>query len=258
MYLDLNVPWPSSDAMAQRDVAKILTVLEHLGYQVVALNYVVKGKIKSAQSPFTDEVMSYLHEMAPKLRILKRVTFALDDQSASVQTTSSFAREFDIIAVQPHNEKALQSATSSLDIDIICLDMSSRWPFILKHKTACAGVSRGVRFEIVYGSAVSSSEARRQCISNAAAIVRATRSRGIIASSGANRPAGLRAPLDVVNLLSLWGLNPAKARESVGKAALEVATSGYLRFSSAKQAVLDPDGKSPPSKRQKTEKKASQ
>lgn len=256
MYLDLNVPWPAGDAMAQRNVGKVLIVLQHLGYQIVALNYVVRGKLKNAQVPFTDEVMEKLQRAAPKLRILKRVTFVLDDQNSSIPAGSSFGREFDIIAAEPHNEKALQSATSSLDIDLICFDMSSRWPFILKHKTACAGVSRGVRFEIVYGSAVNSSESRRQCIANASAIIRATRSRGIVASSGAKCPAGVRAPLDVANILNLWGLKSNNARESIGKTALEVATSGYLRYKSAKQAVLD-EKSSPPSKRQKTENSAS-
>lgn len=51
---------------------------------------------------------------------------------------------------------------------------------------------------------------------NAACLVRTTRGRGIIISSEARKAVGVRAPFDVINLSTLWGLSQEKGREAVG------------------------------------------
>jgi ribonuclease P/MRP protein subunit RPP1 len=51
---------------------------------------------------------------------------------------------------------------------------------------------------------------------NAASLIRATRGRGIIISSEARKAVGVRAPFDVMNLATLWGLSQEKGREAVG------------------------------------------
>lgn len=47
-------------------------------------------------------------------------------------------------------------------------------------------------------------------------MIRATRGRGIFISSEAKTALGLRAPADVVNLLSVWGLGNEKGMEGIG------------------------------------------
>jgi ribonuclease P/MRP protein subunit RPP1 len=69
-------------------------------------------------------------------------------------------------------------------------------------------VNRGIRFEICYSQSMESGggDARRNFIGNVIAIVRATRGRGLVISSGAQSVLGVRAPADVLNLLAVWGL----------------------------------------------------
>lgn len=78
-------------------------------------------------------------------------------------------------------------------------------------------IRRGIRFEICYAQAVQdgSAEKRRNFISNTLAIVRATRGRGLIVSSEARSVMGVRAPADVGNLLSVWGVERERAKEAM-------------------------------------------
>src|SRR5690606_23791048 len=127
---------------------------------------------------------------------------------------------YDIVCVRPITEKLLLTAGSQLEhIDLISLDMAGRIPFHLKHKTVGTALARGLMFEISYSHvAVGDSATRRNVISNAMQLVRATRGRGgkgIIISSEAKKAVGLRSPIDVVNLATFWGLSGEKGREAV-------------------------------------------
>lgn len=80
-----------------------------------------------------------------------------------------------------------------------------------------AAVSRGVRFEICYAQALAADpHGRARFISNVTGLIRATRGRGIILSSEAKSALGLRAPADVVNLFTVWGLGNEKGMEGLG------------------------------------------
>jgi ribonuclease P/MRP protein subunit RPP1 len=86
-------------------------------------------------------------------------------------------------------------ACSSLDVEIISLELWQRLPFKLKPAVLKAALSRGVFFEVCYAPALREPSARRHLFANAQALVRATRGRNIIVSSGARwagRPAGWR------------------------------------------------------------------
>lgn len=64
--------------------------------------------------------------------------------------------------------------------------------------------------------------ARRNLITNATALVRATSGRGIIISSEAARALACRGPWDVGNLALGWGLSGERGREAVGREARAV------------------------------------
>ena len=70
-----------------------------------------------------------------------------------------------------------------------------------------AAVERGVVFEVCYGAAISDATGRRQLFSNAIALVRAAGGASLV-SSGAATASELRAPHDVANLATLFGLSP--------------------------------------------------
>lgn len=82
-------------------------------------------------------------------------------------------------------------------------------------------VNRGVRFEICYAQGMGvggsgSAEQRRNFISNVVGIVRATKGRGLVVSSGAGDVLGVRGPADVLNLLGVWGLGRERGVEGMG------------------------------------------
>ena len=132
--------------------------------------------------------------------------------------------------MRPTTEKALHQACS-LDCDLISLDLTIRFPFHFKHKTLSTALQRGVKFEICYapGILASDSSARRNLISNATQLIRATRGRGIVISSEAKRAAGCRGPWDVINLAAVWGLGQEKGREAVGQEARSVVVQAEMK-----------------------------
>lgn len=77
-------------------------------------------------------------------------------------------------------------------------------------------INRGVLFEVCYAQAVmGDAEKRKNVIANVMAIVRGTKGRGIVLSSGAEGVLGVRPPADVVNLLSVWGLARERGTEGL-------------------------------------------
>jgi ribonuclease P/MRP protein subunit RPP1 len=144
----------------------------------------------------------------PHIRFLSRITITIDDPAALNANLVAPAKNFDIIAARPQTEKALQwlGGNNNPDIDIISLDISQRLPFALRHGLFTNLLSRGIALEICYAAGIGDTAARRNIISNATGLVRATRGRGIIVSSEARRTADLRGPFDVINLATFWGL----------------------------------------------------
>lgn len=55
---------------------------------------------------------------------------------------------YDIVAVQPSNEKLFHLCCKELDVDLICFEMTKRLEFALKHSSVGLAVERGIYFEI--------------------------------------------------------------------------------------------------------------
>jgi ribonuclease P/MRP protein subunit RPP1 len=123
---------------------------------------------------------------------------------------------YDILAIRPITEQAFQNACLTMDIPIISLDLTQHFPFHFRPKPCMAAVNRGVRFEVCYAQVLNAdTRGRSNFISNFTSLCRATRGRGIILSSEARGPLGLRGPADAVNLLSVWGLANEKGMEGL-------------------------------------------
>ena len=88
--------------------------------------------------------------------------------------------------------------------------------------------------EICYGAGVTGSgtDARRNLIGNAMALIRATRGRGIIVSSEARKALDVRAPADVINLACVWGLSQERGKEAVCEEARKVVALASLKRTS--------------------------
>ena len=95
-----------------------------------------------------------------------------------------------------------------------------------------SALQRGIRFEICYGPGILNSDggaSRRNLISNATQLIRATRGKGIVISSEAKRALACRGPADVVNLAVLWGLGQERGMEAVGKEARSIVVQAEMK-----------------------------
>ncbi|KAF7716808.1 Ribonuclease P protein subunit p30 [Penicillium ucsense] len=225
MFFDLNVPYSQDDPEA----LNTLNFLAELGYTTVALSQTVTGKLPTSLTPPT------LPSNAPKsLQLLTRLNLTLSD-TAQNQRLNSLTQAYDIVALRPTNEKTLLNACTTLECDMISLDLSVRLPFHFKFKMLSAALSRGIRLEICYGPGVTGTglDARRNLIGNAMSLIRATRGgRGIIVSSEARRALSLRAPWDVINLTCVWGLSQERGKEAICEEARKVTALAKLKRTS--------------------------
>ena len=200
------------------------------------------------------------------LQVIRRCTLHLSDPSQNHQLRT-LASVYDVLAIRPDNERSLQQACEALECDLISLDLSSRFPFYFKYTSLANALQRGVSFEICYGPGILNSDggaSRRNLISNATQLIRATKGRGIVLSSGAKRALACRGPADVVNLAVLWGLGQERGMEAVGKEARSVVVQAEMKRRSFRGVIdviyggekpkRDP-GKSAKGKPEKTKRK---
>lgn len=167
-------------------------------------------------------------------------------------------KSYDLLAVRPTDGKTLEAACLNLDCDIISIDLTTRFPTHFKFRTVAAAIARGVRFELCYAPGVlaTDSAARRNVISNATQLIRATRGRGIIISSEAKRAVGIRGPWDVINLAAVWGLGQERGVEAVGREAKWVVEAARLRRDTYRGVVdVVYGGEKPPAATQNADKK---
>lgn len=228
-FHDLNVAYNPDHAV----LSNTLSFARELGYDTVALAIALTDKIPS-ELP----ALSLSNITVPAgLRVLKRLTLTISDTTQN-HRLSSLNLSYDILALRPTDEKTLQLCCLSLECDLISLDLTQRLPFLLKFKTVAAALQRGVRFEICYSPGISTgSDARRNLISGATQLIRASRSRGIVLSSDAKSALGLRGPWDVMNLAQVWGLPQQRAKEGICEETGKVVRLAGLKRSSFRGVV---------------------
>lgn len=228
-FHDLNIASEGNDT----ELSNTLAFLHELGYTRAALSISVLAKLP-AQLPQIDTSNI---KVPNGLKILRRMNLTISDTSQN-HRINNLVTAYDLLAVRPTNEKAFQLCCSSLDCDIVSLDLSVRLPYPVKFKTVAGALQRGIRFEICYSNGITGgNDARRNLINGAASLIRATRGRGIIVSSEAHNALGLRAPHDVINLATVWGLSGERAKEAVCEEAGLVVKLASLKRSSFRGVV---------------------
>ena len=81
-------------------------------------------------------------------------------------------------------------------------------------------------------------KSRVNLISNATQLIKATKGRGLVLSSGGEMGArGLRGPWDVINLAAVWGLGQERGFESMSKEPRGVVVRGKLKRTGYRGAV---------------------
>ena len=233
-FHDLNVRYTPNHA----DLSHTLAFHAELGYTVVAIALEVTGKL-----PAEPHSVPLSDISRPKsLTLLTRLNLTISDATQN-HRVNSLIPHYNLLALRPTNEKSFQLCCTSLECDIISLPLHERLPFLLKFKTISAAFQRGIRFEICYSPGIGgSSDARRNLISGAASLIRATRGRGIVISSEARNALGVRGPWDVVNLAQVWGLGQERGKEAVCEEAGKVVKLAGLKRTSFRGVVDVVDG----------------
>ncbi|KAK0257455.1 RNA-binding RNA processing protein rpp1 [Friedmanniomyces endolithicus] len=232
MFYDLNVPYSANEAHLSRTLAFI----SELGYNVVALNHSIVGKLPPQITCAIPDPLPF-KDVPPKLEIRRRVTLTLTESYQNARL-AELARAYDILAVRPVDERTLQLACSSLDCDIISLDLTQRLPFYFRFKMLSEAVKSGKRFELCYSQGVlGDSAARRNLISNATQLIRASRGRGLIISSEAKATVGCRGPWDAINLATVWGLAQDRGFEAMSKEPRSVVVTAQLKRTSYRGVI---------------------
>ncbi|KIW16770.1 hypothetical protein PV08_03960 [Exophiala spinifera] len=239
-FHDLNIPYTPSQPTSE--INHTLSFASELGYSTLALNLSLPGKLPPSPPSIPISTLS----IPRTLTILTRLTITISDASQN-HRLASYSPAYNILALRPTNEKNLQLCCSSLECDLISLDFSQRLQFPLKFKTVSSALQRGLRFEICYSPGISSSasDARRNLIGGATALIRATRGRGIIFSSEARNALGLRGPNDVINLASIWGLGQERGKEALCEEAGKVVRLASVKRTSFRLVVDVVDGGGP-------------
>jgi ribonuclease P/MRP protein subunit RPP1 len=228
-FYDLNVP---NDLNGQT-LSRTLAFHAELGFTQVAIALSITGKI-----PATPPPVPLASVIIPKsVSLLTRLTLHIHDPSQN-HRLAQLQSAYDLIALRPTTEKALGLCCHSLECDLISIDFSARLPFILKFRTVASALQRGIRFELCYSPGITGGiDARRNLISGATALIRATRGRGIIISSEARSALGLRGPWDVINLAIVWGISQERGKEAVCEEARKVVQLARLKRESYRGVV---------------------
>lgn len=262
MY-DLNVVWPSQSyssptTVQMENLYNTISMLYTFGYNYLAINFIIQESVKVPQgankiNPIPMAQIRQRFKAFPKLRLFSRITIVLSDPSKCqnvLKITNMGA--FDIVAIQPMTEKVLQLTATNLTVDLISLPMASRWSYFLKHKTVGQALGKGIKFELCYtgligGSAsyesafalgVTGKITRKQFFSNSLQLIRASRSQGLVLSSGAEQPMDVRNYVDILAILNQLDLKNSNCKDGFLTNPESVLIKGRLRNTSNKQTVM--------------------
>ena len=250
-YYDLNVPIEND----LTETAKKVERLAKFGYNVIALSTLYTptckrkrgGKkrteadneeITSSHKEIAEKISKIVTEKPRNFKILTRVTVVIDNPDQVRCLQQDYVRSFDIVAIRPTNDKLfLQACTQMEHIDIISLDIDNKLAFKVKHSTARAAIQRGLFVELSYASAIRSSSLRKIVLSNAVSLVRYCNGKGIIFTSAGEHFMEMRAPKDIINLASMFGLKSNEANDTISKSCRCVVLHAYARLQTAKSVI---------------------
>ncbi|NXV81570.1 RPP30 protein, partial [Atlantisia rogersi] len=170
-----------------------------VGYSAVALNHVIDFKEKKQEivKPVSPSELfpslPIVQGTSKRIKVLTRLTLVVSDPShcnllASIliyQSTSANIRLYDIIAVYPKTEKLFHIACTTLDVDLVCINVTEKLPFYFRRPPVNMAIDRGIYFELLYTPAIKDSTMRRYTISNAISLMQICK--GKVSSQSENK-----------------------------------------------------------------------
>eukprot|EP01027_Heterolobosea_sp_BB2_P017074 GEZU01024217.1.p1 GENE.GEZU01024217.1~~GEZU01024217.1.p1 ORF type:complete len:308 (-),score=65.36 GEZU01024217.1:110-1033(-) len=247
-FLDLNVPLSNipNEKEQLKAITSILVNLRTLGYSGAAVNFSVTDqnistivtlsnnnlgnwfqtdpcKIqKLAPLPPTNEFSPFPSPLGmdqknlPSFKLYKRVTIHENVQNPLKlgRNMKKLYEYFDIVSVLPLDEKTFDKCCESYEIDVISLDITSKIGY-LRFKNVEKALERGVSFEICYAPSFKDRVSRRYFITNALRLLKITKGKNTIISSGAAQALDVRGPYDVANMGSLFEVDWSSAKHLI-------------------------------------------
>ncbi|XP_068254009.1 ribonuclease P protein subunit p30 isoform X4 [Nyctibius grandis] len=174
-FADLNVPYGPD----KKPLQSLLEAAAHLGYSAVALNHVIDFKEKKQEigKPVSPSELfpslPIVQGTSKRIKVLTRLTLVVSDPSHCnlLRSTSANIRLYDIIAVFPKTEKLFHIACTTLDVDLVCINVTEKLPFYFRRPPVNMAIDRGIYFELLYTPAIKDSTMRRYTISNAISLM---------------------------------------------------------------------------------------
>ncbi|NXT21675.1 RPP30 protein, partial [Syrrhaptes paradoxus] len=150
-----------------------------VGYSTVALNHVIDFKEKKQEiiKPVSPSELfpslPMVQGTSKRIKVLTRLTLVVSDPSHCnvLRSTSANIRLYDIIAVFPKTEKLFHIACTTLDVDLVCINVTEKLPFYFRRPPVNMAIDRGIYFELLYTPAIKDSTMRRYTISNAISLM---------------------------------------------------------------------------------------
>ncbi|XP_069720440.1 ribonuclease P protein subunit p30 isoform X2 [Phaenicophaeus curvirostris] len=210
-FADLNVPHGPD----KKSLQSLLEAAAHLGYSAVALNHVIDFKEKKQEIvkpvPPSELFLSLpiVQGTSKRIKVLSRLTLVVSDPSHC----------------------NLLIACTTLDVDLVCINVTEKLPFYFRRPPVNMAIDRGIYFELLYTPAIKDSTMRRYTISNAISLMQICKGKNIVISSAAARPLELRGPYDVANLGLLFGLSEGEAKAAVSTNCRATVLHGETRKS---------------------------
>lgn len=118
--------------------------------------------------------------------------------------------EYEVLSVKILEEEVLKHACNNWDMDLITFDLSQvSFPF--KNGYIRKAINRGIFFEVVIRDALYDTKRRVSWIKNARSLLRITKGRNTVVSSGATCATELKHVQDIYKLLRFVGLSHSRA-----------------------------------------------
>ncbi|XP_056644265.1 ribonuclease P protein subunit p30 [Diorhabda sublineata] len=220
---------------SQDNLEKSIKSLYQLGYRTIAVNQTIedinieqsKKKKKKGGSKENQDIvpvpynLSAIQDVIKKLdidnfHVFNRLTviFANQDGLHKITKSPNF-KKYHIFAVSPTTNQALLYTCSTLEADIFAYNPEIKFDLRLNRKLYTQLMERSYYFELLYSPAIEDSSQRKHLIHASHLYHSYGKSKNIIFSSGANRPALIRNPYDVINMGFLFGLSELQCKTAV-------------------------------------------
>ncbi|XP_023244592.1 ribonuclease P protein subunit p30-like [Centruroides sculpturatus] len=212
--------------LLQRNIKTAVT----WGYSTVALNTIVDFKIikKPTEIPKPIQFVEVKKDNE-SVRVLTRLTAIVSTEiHCHYLMHSNVVKLYDILSVQPENEKMFKYILNNMNIDIISLNLEML-PFLIKKNHIKQAANKGMHFEIEYSQLLRNRLCRVWTIAKGRNLVSNGCKKNLIVSSGAKNAMDIRQPEEVSRLCLLFGLTIQQGRDTVFTNSQKVIEHAYIR-----------------------------